>query len=359
MLYIGLMSGTSLDGIDAAVIETDGENIQNFGKTLYQPYDEAFKAKLKSLILGEQCDWLLIEKELTELHAKAVNQLLGEASLNSSDISAVGFHGQTIVHRPKEGITWQIGNSALLSELTRINVISDFRRRDVANGGQGAPLVPIFHKALIQKDEMPGVILNLGGVSNITYINDDQLIAYDCGPANAIINDACLKYFNKPYDDLGAIASQGIANDRQIQSWLEHPYFKQQAPKSIDRNEFKNLILNFQNSETNKYNVIASLTKFVAWCITDSVTHILPSAPKIIYAAGGGVKNTCLMDYIKQGLPKTIRLSSINEKGLNADFIEAQAFAYLAARALKGLPISFPTTTGNCQALCGAAFYRF
>ncbi len=359
MLFIGLMSGTSLDGIDAAIIQTDGEGIYDFGATFYQPYDDAFKAKLKTLISGEMCDWLLIEREFTELHAKAVSSLLKKALLSATDISAIGFHGQTIAHRPAEGITWQMGNSALLTELTGINVVSDFRRRDVANGGQGAPLVPIFHKAILSNDEMPCAILNLGGVSNITYMNQDELLAFDCGPANAIINDACLEYFNKSYDEQGELASKGQPNDLQIGAWLQHPYFNQGAPKSLDRNEFKDLISHYAQEEPNKYNVIATYTKFVAQAIVESTKNILPSLPKHLYAAGGGVKNNSLMNFLKQELPIGIKLHNIKEKGLDPDFIEAQAFAYLAARYIKGLPISFPGTTGSRQALCGAAFYRF
>jgi anhydro-N-acetylmuramic acid kinase len=359
MLYIGLMSGTSLDGIDAAIIDTNGVTISKFKETFYQPYSDEFRTELKSLILGEQCDWLLIEKELTELHAKAVKSLLDKAALKSQDIAAIGFHGQTIIHRPKEGLTWQMGNGALLSELTKINVVTDFRRKDVANGGQGAPLVPIFHQAIMKGEKLPCAVLNLGGVSNITYIGEnEELIAFDCGPANAIINDACMKYFNLPFDDAGKLSSQGKANEAYITKWLEHSYFKQPAPKSLDRNEFKKLVSEIEASNEAPQNIIATLTKFAASTITYSVKNILPSQPLLIFVAGGGVKNNSFMKSIKDSLPESVNLINIKEKGLDPDFIEAQAFAFLAARVEKGLPISFPTTTGNRQALCGAALYR-
>jgi anhydro-N-acetylmuramic acid kinase len=358
MLYIGLMSGTSLDGIDAAIIETDGAKVQKFGNTLYKAYDENFKEKLRRLISGKECDWLVIEKELTELHAEIVNELLQKSSLEPKNIKAIGFHGQTIIHRPNESITWQIGNGALLSELTKIDVVTDFRRRDVANGGQGAPLVPIFHKAIMASEEMPCAVLNLGGVSNITYIDNESIVAFDCGPANAIINDACMKYFDQAFDNAGELAAQGSClNNEYILKWLEHPYFKKEPPKSLDRNEFKKLVESIE-IEDNKYNIITTLTKFAAESVVYAVTNTLPSLPKIIYVAGGGVKNNILMKFIRESLPFPVKLASLNEKGLDPDFTEAQAFAYLAARALKGLPISFPTTTGSRQALCGGAYYR-
>jgi anhydro-N-acetylmuramic acid kinase len=357
------MSGTSLDGIDAAIIDTDGVKVHSFGAKLYQPYNENFRQKLKSLIANEHCDWLQVEKELTELHAKIVTDLLQQAGLSHKDIEVIGFHGQTIVHRPKEAITWQIGNGALLSELTKINVVTDFRRRDLAGGGQGAPLVPIFHKAIMVAEDFPCAVLNLGGVSNITYVDKEEtLLAFDCGPANAIINDACMKYFNEPFDDSGKYAAQGAlsdANEKYILEWLSHPYFKQPIPKSLDRNEFKKLVEQIYDLESDKYKVIATLTKFAASAIVHAVNNNLPSMPKVIYAAGGGVNNYSLMNFMNRALPAHVKLKNIKEKGLDPDFIEAQAFAFLAARVLKGLPISFPGTTGSRQALCGAAYYRF
>lgn len=357
--YIGLMSGTSLDGIDAAIITTDGTNIDNYGATLYQPYTQSFQQQLNSLINGQAADWLLIEKELTKLHADAVLALLTKAALPRSAISAIGFHGQTIIHRPAEAITWQIGNGALLTELTGIDVICDFRRRDIAAGGCGAPLVPVFHQAMFNNTQPPYAVLNIGGISNITYVDEhNNLLAFDCGPANAIINDACLKYFKLPYDANGLLARRGQINQDFVNYCLQDPYFQQLPPKALDRNHFKKLVSQIEQFENDPFNIMASLTALVAHCIRIAVIDHLTILPKQIYIAGGGVKNKYLVDLIQQYLP-ILTISNVAADNFDADFVEAQAFAYLAARIVNNLPISFPTTTGNRQALCGAAWYRF
>lgn len=356
MLAIGLMSGTSLDGVDASLVETDGENYFNQLLNFHIPYPLEFQIKLRQLIDTKQ-DWFELEKELTNYHATCVLELLSKAKINKNEITAIGFHGQTIYHNPNQGITWQIGNPHLLAKLTNIDVVSDFRRRDVAYGGQGAPLVPVFHKCLIKDVLMPVAVLNIGGVANITYIDGDTLIAFDTGPGNALINDAVLKYYNKTYDDQGRIALLGEVHLELIEQILNDDFFRRLPPKSLDRNHLvKN---NELLAKLNPQDLIATLTKLTASSITLAI-KLLPKVPSKIYLCGGGCKNITLMKWLKEENKDIgIEFMEITSLGLDADFIEAQAFAYLAIRFLRRLPSSFPSTTSVSQEILSGVLFPF
>lgn len=353
--YIGLMSGTSLDGIDASLIKTDGNKSLELIKDLHIPYHQAFKDKLRKLLeLKNSADIFAIEKELTDLHIQASFDLIAETSLRAADVEAIGFHGQTIYHNPAKQLTCQIGNGFLLASATGIKVVSDFRKRDIAYKGQGAPLIPIFHEVITQDKEKPLAVINIGGVANITYIDEGELIAFDTGPGNALIDDACFRYFNKPYDYKGEIASEGKPNLQIIDDFLKKDYFLKSYPKSLDRNEFAYLqdelvILNPEDQ-------LATLTHLTASAI-DLAIKQLPKMPRMIYLCGGGSRNSYLTSLI------TILVSNNNKctiqnidkiPGLNPDFIESQGFAYLAARCVAGLPSAFPSTTGAIKEnVCG------
>lgn len=349
-LYIGLMSGTSGDGIDVSLARSNGDNIFQNIEDYYLEYDKNIKNQLSKLSALSISDIMYIEKKMSLLHVEAVEKILKKTDIKPENVKAIGFHGHTVFHDPSNYITWQMGNPYLLSKKTGINVIADFRRRDMANGGQGAPLVPVFHQYLMKDYNMfPAAIVNIGGVGNLTYYDGKNLLAFDTGPGNAIIDDCMKKYFGKDFDHEGKIASLGKVNFLFVNKLLKDDFFNIiNSPKSLDRNYFNN----FVKKELNKLSaseIIASLTFFTAITIVNAILK-LPSLPKVIFLTGGGVKNKQIINFIKQELEKTsknIKLKNISAiDGCSADFIESRAFAYLAARYYTKLPSSFTSTTG-------------
>ncbi|RYE06084.1 MAG: anhydro-N-acetylmuramic acid kinase [Rickettsiaceae bacterium] len=363
ILAIGLMSGTSLDGIDAALIETDGNEYFRPIESLYYPYGAQFQDKLRQISATNQQNWLYVEKELTILHAQCVNSLIDKTGTTSDQIDIIGFHGQTIYHNAEQGISWQIGNPHLLAALTKINVVSDFRRRDVAAGGQGAPLVPIFHKCLLQKEVIPLAIINVGGVANITFIYKDDLLAFDTGPGNGLIDDAMNKYFDKSFDQDGSIAASGNIDYSMIDSMLEHDFFKQLPPKSLDRGNFNVFLALCQNLKSE--DIVATLTHLTVLSIISGI-KLLPVMPQKLFFCGGGSKNISIMNGIKKEIAKFKSTADNQPETViedfkyfgDVDFVEAQAFGYLAVRYLKNLASSFSMTTGvNQETLSGVLFH--
>lgn len=340
MLAIGLMSGTSLDGVDASLIETDGEDQIEYIQDLHIPYPASFQAELKTL-LQRQAEWFETERILTDYHVEATQKLLQRAGISAKDVRVLGFHGQTIFHSPERGITWQIGNPHSLAVKTGIDVVSDFRRRDIALGGQGAPLIPVFHRCLTRREQMPVALLNIGGVANISYIDQEDLIAFDTGPGNALINDVMIKHYGLPYDEDGKIAAGGSISKELLERFLEMPYFSVPPPKSLDRNEFASVV---DNNDTNAANLVATLTMLTVMAIKKAF-KLLPEEPRKLYVCGGGAKNLTMMKWLQKEIGED-RLTNIKSLGVDPDFVEAQGFAYLAVRYLRALPSSFPTTTG-------------
>lgn len=354
MKALGLMSGTSLDGIDAAIIETDGYTIHAFGPSITLEYPEFVRDMIRDVISG-QGDVLATEKVITEYHAKAVKQLLESNQMDSSEIDVIGFHGQTIIHRPDEAITWQIGNGSLLAQQTGIDVVCDFRRMDMTLGGQGAPLVPIFHKALFHDEDLPLVVVNIGGVSNVTWIgNNDAIMAFDTGPGNALINDYMVSNVGKNFDEGGQLAAKGKIHYHLVEAVLKDGFFAQKPPKSLDRNRFCNREFSDVINGLATEDAVATLSYLTARTIAFSETHF-PNAPKKWIITGGGRLNLFILEEL-QGLVSG-EVLSIDHYGFNGDDIEAQAFGYLAVRSLKHLPITFPDTTGASHAVTGGAFY--
>lgn len=332
---IGLMSGTSLDGVDAAIITTDGKRVLETGQGLTLPYGKELRAALKGLIENPGGEGLKeIENEMTRFHAEAVARLPEKAEV-------IGFHGQTILHRPERGFTWQIGNAALLSHLTGIPVVSDFRSRDVAAGGQGAPLVPVFHRAITADCPKPLAVINIGGVANVTWIGEgeNELLAFDTGPGNAMIDDLIFKAFGETCDWEGKYASLGRICKKTLSDYLADEFFAKTPPKSLDRNYFPAGRAGGLKPE----DAAATLTAFTARAIAASADHF-PKPPGLWLISGGGRLNPVMMRMLKELLPGEV--AAMDEKGWNGDFLEAQAFAFLAVRSLLGLPISFPGTTG-------------
>ncbi len=343
---IGLMSGTSLDGaIDVALIETDGYGFVRPLRYLAHPYDIKIRDKVRCCFGKKNRDVQVIEAEklVTKTHIDAVLALNEHADI-------IGFHGQTITHDPDNGFTWQIGDSEKLARAVGINVVADMRMNDIKSGGQGAPLLPLYHQALLSNHEKPVAVLNLGGVANITYIGNDELIAFDCGVANALMDDFMVKRTGKPFDKNGELASQGIIDSEAIKQFLSHPYFAKTPPKSLDRDNWSIVLV----ASLSDANGMATLLEMSVAGVVQSIKH-LPAKPSSIYVAGGGRKNSFLMNRLAKAL--LIPVLPIDDIGWNGDATESEGFAYLAVRSLLGLPITLPTTTGAPKPLTGGKLY--
>ena len=345
---IGLMSGTSLDGVDAACVTTDGITVKAFGPAITVPYTAELKAELRSLIdrapglAADDPALLATTERMTRVHAEAVKALGVTADL-------IGFHGQTILHAPAQRRTWQIGDAGLLAQLTGTNVAYDFRSRDVAAGGQGAPLVPFFHQALAADLEKPVAVLNLGGVANLTWIGEDgTLRACDTGPGNALIDDWARRHLGTDCDQDGALALRGKPDVALLVRWLSDDFFAARAPKSIDRQHFARFLEDLRHHTP--ADGAATLVELTARAVAATK---LPARPLKWYVVGGGRQNPALMQALQAALG--VPVVKGEEAAWNGDAVEAQAFGFLAARVRYGLPLSGPETTGAPYRMSGGA----
>ena len=359
MLAIGLMSGTSRDGIDAALIETDGEGVSNPVTFHAMPYREGFRIRL-----AEACQRAMamdkpgfepliqsVEAELTELHVEAVTDLLARSGHIAQDIAVIGFHGHTVAHRPEWRWTWQIGDGPALAGAFGIPVVGDLRSADVAAGGQGAPLMPIYHRALANDLRKPTAILNLGGVANITAIgNDGELLAFDTGMASGLIDNWMQTHGDRPFDENGATAARGKIDEARLDSLMADSWFDTLPPKSIDREAFTLDTMHGLSLEDGA----ATLTAFTARAVARALDH-LPSRPSAIYVGGGGRHNATLMTMLAAFTNADVH--PVDDLGWDGDALEAQGFAYMAVRHLKSLPISFPGTTGVPAPMTGGVLF--
>lgn len=348
---LGLMSGTSMDGVDAAIIDTDGVNIFKTGKAITIPYNDSLKELLRS-VLGETDSSQLkeIEHEMTLFHVKVVETLLEKAGLSSKQIDVIGFHGHTVSHNPKEKHTLQIGDGLLLAKKTGIKVVNKFRNTDVEAGGQGAPLVPIYHAALCKDFEKPVAVLNLGGVGNVTFIDSDGgLLAFDTGMGNALIDDFMMQKTGKAMDIDGKTAASGKADIKTVLQLLSNSYFDKKPPKSLDRNDFSHVSELVKNMPIE--DGAATLTAFTTQSVRYAFEKHISEKPMECIVCGGGAKNLEIMRKLKESLPFPVKTAQAI--GWNNDAVEAQAFAFLAVRSLYDLPLTFPKTTGVSTALCG------
>jgi anhydro-N-acetylmuramic acid kinase len=364
------MSGTSLDGIDGAILTTDGEDVVEAGPAIHIPYSRDLKIwtrrAIKAALEGRDgaSEVGKAAGEVTLAHIKAVEKLLEEAGLKRKDIDVIGFHGQTILHRPSRdaavaGRTWQLGDGRVLSDETRIDVVCDFRAADVAAGGEGAPFAPAYHRALLAAMPEPpqcavGVI-NLGGVSNVTYAPENaraaDLIAYDCGPGNGLVDEWVELKTGEPMDKDGAMALAGEVNEEALRMMLLSPYLRRKPPKSLDRYDFKLDHVKKLSQEDGA----ATLTAFTAACIRDSV-KFLPEPPGGWIVCGGGRHNPAMMAALKDMLDAPV--VTAEEAGWRGDDLEAECFAYLAVRSLKKLPLSYPKTTRVPVPMKGGVYHR-
>lgn len=360
MLAIGLMSGTSRDGIDAALIDTDGEGQVAAVAFHAMPYHDGFRVRL-----AEACHRAMamerpgfepliasVEAELTELHVEAVADLLGRGGYIAEDVGVIGFHGHTIAHRPEWGWTWQIGDGAALAGGFGIAVVGDLRSADVAAGGQGAPLLPVYHRALSDGLEKPAAVLNLGGVANITFIGaDETLVAFDTGMASGLIDNWMQVQGDASYDAGGACAARGQVDEARLAAMMADPWFDLAPPKSIDREQFSIAAVQGLSLEDGA----ATLTAFTAAAVARAVEH-LPQRPRQIHVAGGGRHNDTLMSMLAARTGAEVL--SVDRLGWDGDALEAQGFAYMAVRHMKGLPISFPGTTGAPEPMTGGVLFK-
>jgi anhydro-N-acetylmuramic acid kinase len=360
---MGLMSGTSLDGVDAALVDTDGEQIAIPGPALTLPYDAKTRAMLRAAITdaqnvaaGAPVPQAIreAERQVTEAHGQAVRALLQKAGLQFRDVALIGFHGQTILHKPEQRWTWQIGDGALLARLTGIAVVNDFRSADVKAGGQGAPLVPLYHAALIREAKKltpPIAMINIGGVANVTYVGPDTILAFDTGPGNAPIDDWTYRHTGKPVDENGEIARRGKVDDKALAKMLDAKFFEREPPKSLDRMDFTSDAVEHLSPEDGA----ATLTAFTAASIARAREHF-PEPATTWVVMGGGRLNPTLMNELRARVNAPVL--SAEDAGWRGDFVEAEAFAYLAARSRKGLSLSLPTTTGVPQPMTGGKFHK-
>lgn len=352
---LGLMSGTSMDGIDAALVRTDGERLSSLGPWAGTAYDPVFRERLRAA-LGRRPDPTSaadrsLAAELTKRHADAVRRLLAEARLDAGEIDVVGFHGHTVFHDPGNGVTCQIGEGEALAAAIGIPVVSNFRAADVAAGGEGAPLAPLFHRALAERLDKPLAVLNLGGVGNVTWIGGDgAIIAFDTGPGNAMIDDWVRISIGRPMDEDGQLARAGTVDEKAVAKLLENPYFARPVPKSLDREHFDAAPVKGLSSADGA----ATLARFTAESVALARAHF-PVPPLRWLVTGGGRKNGYLMAAIRQAVDAPV--DPVEAVGWEGDAIEAQAFAYLAVRSIYGMALSLPTTTGVSTPMPGGVLH--
>jgi anhydro-N-acetylmuramic acid kinase len=358
-LFIGLMSGTSLDGVDAVILERASEQVL-IRHTGFEPYPSELRDILLALqhpAQDELHQTALVSNQLARLYAKAVNQVLVSSGIAPQQITAIGCHGQTIRHRPEAGYTLQIGNAALLAELTGITVVSDFRSRDIAAGGQGAPLVPAFHQAVFGATGLNRVILNIGGIANITVLpGTGPVTGFDTGPGNLLMDAWATKHLGKRYDGNGDWAASGTVIESLLQSCLDEPFFDLPPPKSTGRDLFNLVWLASKITDRmTPADVQRTLLELTTVSIADAILKHCDEVDEV-YVCGGGAHNAALLNGLRGKLPHaSIRLT--DTLGISADWVEAAAFGWLASQALHRAPGNLPEVTGaKGERILGAVY---
>lgn len=359
---LGLMSGTSMDGIDVALVETDGERVLRRGPGMTRPYDGEERAALAAAVAAARdldrrtarpALLAAAEARLTRAHAEAVDRYLQRYGIDAAQVAVLGFHGQTVLHRPERALTVQLGDGPLLAAATGIDVVWDFRAADVAAGGQGAPLVPVYHQALGRASdlELPAAVVNIGGVANVTWMGaDGTLLAFDTGPGNALLDDWAMRHTGLAMDRDGALAAAGVVHASTLARLLADPYFDRPPPKSLDRGDFTCDAV----AHLGPQDGAATLVAFTVEAIAGAALHF-PNAPRQWVICGGGAHNPVLLAALRKRLGGEVR--SADMLGWSAKFMEAEAFAFLAVRSLRGLPLTFPGTTGAPHPLTGGAHF--
>lgn len=359
---LGFMSGTSLDGIDMAILRTDGESIKSFGPSGEAPLPDEVRALVQEAIIAGR-SWVRGTSEpevfaeasraIAEAHAMAAASFLRHHDMGFSDLDLIGFHGQTVLHEPPTataiGRTRQLGDAALLASLTGVRTAYDFRNSDVAAGGQGAPLVPVYHAALASLSgiKAPVAILNIGGVANLTFISDTgELLAFDTGPGNGPLDQWVESHGLGRFDAGGALSLSGQVDEAVLAQMMGHGFFTQTGPKSLDRYDFSADPVKGLSPEDGA----ATLAAFVAQSVTHGLNQA-PQPPRALMVCGGGRHNGAILAGLRQR--SGLEVMTAEDAGWRGDAVEAEAFAFLAARVVRGLPLSFPGTTGVSKPLVG------
>lgn len=353
MRALGLMSGTSVDGVDVALIETDGKRIASLGPCLTVPYSDDVRHLIRAAFGAEfptdatrAAEWAV-----TEAHVAAVQRWSAEQGIALSTIDLVGFHGQTITHRPEKRFTWQIGDGAVLARSLGVRVVNDLRSADVASGGQGAPLVPVYHAALVRDLPRPLAVVNVGGVANVTWIGaDDALLAFDTGPGNGPIDDWCVRRAGQRYDKDGMLAATGTIDRTRLERFSEHRFFAKMPPKSLDRGDFSDAWVEGLGAADGA----ATLTAGTARAVALAARHFPAPVVQWVICGGGARNPTLLLAIAGETRGKVVTAA---ELGWDGDALEAHAFGFLAVRSLRGLPLTFPTTTGAPRPLTGGTLH--
>jgi anhydro-N-acetylmuramic acid kinase len=354
MLVMGFMSGTSLDGVDVALIETDGERIDGFGPCAMAPFDDRERAAIERATVdalawngfgAEPASFGEAATVIERAHIRAGREVVARAG-RTPDL--VGFHGQTLLHRPERRLSVQVGDPQAIADALGVSVVAQMRQDDLLAGGQGAPLVPAYHAALAQRLGLDGPLafLNLGGVANLTWIGEDgALVAFDTGPGNGLIDQVVQARGAGQYDDGGRFAAAGSVDPEVLAELLSHPHFRGEGPRSLDRYDFP---LDWADARSLE-DAAATLTAFTAASVA-LAGQALPSPPRVWIICGGGSHNPTMLAALRELLGDCRTADAV---GLRGDFVEAEAMAFLAARSLRGLPLTFPGTTGVAAPLTG------
>jgi anhydro-N-acetylmuramic acid kinase len=354
---IGVISGTSMDGIDVSIVETDGDTIVEAGPGGTFPYPDSLRQQLLDLILDParaQIDPLdALDREVTDAHIGAVRTFMESNRIDPGEVELIGLHGQTVYHRPEIRFTRQLGLGQRVAQELGIDTVSRFRHADVASGGEGAPLAPLYHRALASSLEQPLMVLNLGGVANVTFIHGDVVIAFDTGPASALLDDFVLRRRGIPFDADGRLAASGTPDAALVGAFMDNPFFDRPAPKSLDRQDFHARAKGVE--VLSDADGAATLAEFTVESVAASLRHV-PRPPQRWLVTGGGRRNAHFMRRLRERLG--VSVEPVEAVGWDGDFLEAQCFGYLAVRSTRGLPISLPTTTGVPAPMPGGDLHR-
>ncbi len=343
------MSGTSVDGVDVALIETDGERVAAFGPSFTMPYPDGARRVIRAAFgATEETEATRVAGQVvTEMHVAAVRAWAAKAGIEPDTLDVIGFHGQTITHQPGRRFTWQIGDGAALAQALGVRVVSDLRNADVAAGGQGAPLVPVYHAALAADLSRPLAVVNVGGVGNVTWIGTDgTLLAFDTGPGNGPIDDWCARRAGQRYDRDGVLAAAGTIDRARVERFAEHRFFAKAPPKSLDRGDFNDVWAEGLSVADGA----ATLTRGTARAIALAARHFPARVSQWVICGGGARNPTLLRDIAEETQARVVTAADL---GWDGDALEAQAFAFLAVRSLRGLPLTFPGTTGTPRQMTG------
>ncbi len=354
---LGIMSGTSIDGIDISIVKSNGIKLTRNNFNVYFKHKKSYRKKI-SLICKNPFSVLNNPKLLNDLNTYVTKENFNAIKniIIENKVDLIGFHGQTIYHNPSEKCTIQLGNPQMLANLTGIKVIFEFRNNDIYHGGQGAPLAPIYHRYLLEeiKAELPSCVLNIGGIANLTFWDGMNLIGFDTGPGNILMDTFFQEKFHKNFDTNGNFASLGIPKNKFINKFLSDKFFLAEYPKSLDREYFIKYLDYLKKQNLTDHDLMATLLEFTVFSIQHGILQ-LPKKPKLMMVTGGGYLNSYLLKRLKQKL----KIELINSKNINfsTDFVESELIAYLAARSFNNLPITFPKTTGVNKPLCGGKIF--